>query len=306
MNQLQKLLPGEDLFGLLGRSLVMGTYKTFRSMRLELGLSHYKHIPGLLTSPDFSKIAECIGKDVRTLHAEHTCRNMLKSSVTGGQVADDKSVSLHKGGDYISQPWRWCPECTAEDIEQFGITYYRRDHQVPGVKTCSKHHTTLVSADCHQCGFKANSLKKMLIPPVDGKCPDCGAEFKPDISLFTPKMHIIQNICLDMACDRLHIDQTRLAKRVQRYLGVTQEDIDLDIVRSQIRRFYRDVINFYDIEELQEYFVTGSERKSGVYCPALQAGHVYDVASSGKPLHPVAMALVWHFLDAKDVSRIAA
>lgn len=306
MNKIQKLLPGEDLFGLLGRSFVMGTYKNFPSMRRELGLSHYKHVPGLLVSRDFSRIAHLLGKDVNVLHAEHTCHFMLKSTIGNELLLDNKPVLLNKADDYISPPWRWCLECAAEDVEKYGMTYYRRDHQVPGVKTCSKLHATLVSAECHQCGFRAVNLKNMPIPPADGRCPDCGTAFEPDMTLFTPAMRTIENICLNMASDRTDISQTQLAKRVQQYLGVTQEEIELDVVRQEIRCLYRDVINFYKIEELQEYFVTGAERKSGVYCPALQAGHVYDTTSSGNPLHPVAMALMWHFLNAQDATRQAA
>ena len=296
MNHLQALLPGEDLFGLIGRSFVMGIFKDFRHMRRELGLSHYKHLPGQLVSRDFKTIASLLETDLSALHSEHTCHAMLKSSVEAKSLTADRSVSLLRQGDLIEQPWRWCSECVADDMDTYGISYYRRDHQIPGVKRCSKHGCSLVAA-CHHCGFEAISLRKLPIPPVDGRCPICGEHFEADMSLLTPRMKHVERICMDMARDHLCIDQKHLAERVQHYMHVTQDDIDHDVVRKAVRRFYRDVTDFYDIDELQEYFVTGTERKSGIYCPALQGGQIYDAHSKGVPLHPVATALVWHFLN---------
>lgn len=38
---------------------------------------------------------------------------------------------------------RICPECMREDIEKNGFWYYHKAHQLPGVKTCWKHHVGL-------------------------------------------------------------------------------------------------------------------------------------------------------------------
>jgi hypothetical protein len=38
---------------------------------------------------------------------------------------------------------RFCPTCAVEDMEQFGERYWHRQHQVPGVYICSKHHVWL-------------------------------------------------------------------------------------------------------------------------------------------------------------------
>ena len=56
MEQLQKLLPGEDLFGLIGRSYVMSSYRDFKAMLSDMQLSHYRHLPGEFISRDFEKL----------------------------------------------------------------------------------------------------------------------------------------------------------------------------------------------------------------------------------------------------------
>lgn len=35
--------------------------------------------------------------------------------------------------------WRLCPTCVARDIEMFGVTYWHRSHQLPGVAICLLH-----------------------------------------------------------------------------------------------------------------------------------------------------------------------
>ena len=38
---------------------------------------------------------------------------------------------------------RFCPECYAEEIRQYGVGYWHREHQTPGVLFCSRHHQPL-------------------------------------------------------------------------------------------------------------------------------------------------------------------
>lgn len=41
---------------------------------------------------------------------------------------------------------RYCPECTSEDIQKHGETYWRRIHQLPGIMACHKHNQTLMNS----------------------------------------------------------------------------------------------------------------------------------------------------------------
>lgn len=51
-------------------------------------------------------------------------------------------ISRHRRNRYY-----FCKQCTSEDIDTFGRTYWRRSHQIAGVCWCSTHQTTL-SAIC--------------------------------------------------------------------------------------------------------------------------------------------------------------
>ncbi|WP_404391374.1 TniQ family protein [Pseudoalteromonas phenolica] len=300
MEQLQKLLPGEDLFGLLGRSYVMSSFRGFGAMRSEWHLTHYRHLPGVFISRDFKKLIEALKVAPIDFHAKHTCFNMLNSSISQDELEHhcnySKNVTFNVSISEFEQPWRWCSDCVQADIEEYGISYYHRDHQIPGVNRCLKHNCTLIT-QCHYCGYKVTQIKKLPIPPVDGRCPDCGCEFESHLSVFTSRMAGVEALCIEMAYGRLKISQQELTRRVQYYLGIQQDDIDLDVARGSIRAFYRDVIDFYGTGDLRVFLPTVKEFKQGLNCPALKGGRVYDQHSTGLPLHPVAIAVIWHFLN---------
>lgn len=309
MEQLQKLFPGEDLFGLIGRSYVMSSYRDFKAMLSDMQLTHYRHLPGEFISRDFEKLLSVLKMSPYDAHTHHTCLNMLNSSISKDELEyhreNSKKVTFSARGAVVEHPWRWCSKCVKEDISNYGIPYYHRDHQIPGVNRCLKHHCTLV-AQCYNCGFEVTQIKKLPIPPTDGQCPDCGCEFESNWSLFTPRMAKVETLCLDMAYGRLKVSQQELADRVQYYLGIRQDDIDLDVARVSIRAFYRDVIDFFGADELQKYFYTLTELKQGVSCPSLKGSRVYDKNSIGLPLHPLAIAFIWHFLNEMLGKSVAA
>lgn len=308
MKELQNLLPGEDLFGLLGRSYVLGNYSRFSDMHKYLGLSHYRHAPGQFLSKDFATIAKILGMEVSQLHDEHTCFNMLKSTLSDSQLADHmenaKPVTFHKVKEVVSLPWRWCAECAIDDTNRYGVAYYHRDHQILGVKSCHKHQAPLITG-CPHCDFQVTSIKVMPIPPVDGMCPKCGHSFD-DSCLSSQTLPSLEQICLDLANGRLHITPVQLKRRVCNYLGIAQEDIERGNVGKQVRLLYRQAVDFYGMDELQDYFYRVFERKSGGYCAAMQTTRIYDIHAKGPVQHPLVTALIWHFLDEQEALPLAA
>ncbi|RYV01883.1 hypothetical protein SOPP22_12035 [Shewanella sp. OPT22] len=300
MEQLQKLLPGEDLFGLIGRSFVMSTFRNFNSMRKTMQLTHFRHLPGTLISQDFKKIIAALNMNSNQTHSEHTCFNMLKSSISPQKLEEhvslSKNITFNCRGSVVSTPWRWCSDCVKEDTKNYGIPYYHRDHQIPGVFRCLKHQCTLVT-QCYNCQYKVTSIEQKPLPLVDEVCPDCGSIFDRNYFLLSPKMIAVENICLEMAYGRLQIPQQKLAQRVQNYMGVCQHEIEMVGVKIAIRNFYLNIVDFYGIDELKKYFSTVTKISRGIHCPALKGSNMYDFRSIGKPNNPVAIALIWHFLD---------
>lgn len=49
----------------------------------------------------------------------------------------------------------FCPECVAADQDFHGVSYWRREHQIPGVIVCGKHRTPLSYVDCEHSFYEA-------------------------------------------------------------------------------------------------------------------------------------------------------
>lgn len=49
---------------------------------------------------------------------------------------------------------RYCPQCFAEDIQQYGEPYWHRLHQLPDIHICLKHHCWLADTDVDYSGMR--------------------------------------------------------------------------------------------------------------------------------------------------------
>ena len=86
-----------------------------------------------------------------TLYPYNTAFFNTKTAVEIYDWAKDSrpgSVNCQLGlyGSKILQPGhlRFCPECYAEELKQFGEGYWHRIHQTPGVLICERHHCPLL------------------------------------------------------------------------------------------------------------------------------------------------------------------
>ncbi|ACK70745.1 Tn7-like transposition protein D [Gloeothece citriformis PCC 7424] len=61
-----------------------------------------------------------------------------KESKSIAQVAKIPKLKLYYP-DYL----RFCPQCLAEDLQQYGETYWHLEHQFPGIKVCLNHRVGL-------------------------------------------------------------------------------------------------------------------------------------------------------------------
>lgn len=57
-----------------------------------------------------------------------------------------------------------CLSCVREDEAQYGVGYWHRSHQIPGVTVCWKHKEALVSS-CSECRIPFQRTKKLLTVP---------------------------------------------------------------------------------------------------------------------------------------------
>lgn len=54
----------------------------------------------------------------------------------------------------------YCRQCVGEDLDWFGFSYWRRYHQIPGVRYCPKHQSTLEIANADQREFLPHDVMR--------------------------------------------------------------------------------------------------------------------------------------------------
>lgn len=86
-------------------------------------------------------------------------------------AASNGLATLSNGRAHL---WRWCPSCLAQDSERYGVAYWHRKHQLPGVVVCNEHDTSLIEATLP---YQVRQ-QEFILP---GRLPD-GARVKPTCS----------------------------------------------------------------------------------------------------------------------------
>lgn len=81
---------------------------------------------------------------------EMMLREMEEKIVTGGSNRSLERQMIQKcRKSHWPEYLRYCPECTKEDIESFGETYWHRLPQLPGVEYCPKHGKAIQNSSVH-------------------------------------------------------------------------------------------------------------------------------------------------------------
>lgn len=62
------------------------------------------------------------------------------------EIAAERSRLLLRCRTRPKRWWMFCPQCASEDLQFWGVSYWRRSHQLPGCVWCSKHEVGLQSA----------------------------------------------------------------------------------------------------------------------------------------------------------------
>lgn len=302
LEKLKPLLPGEDLFGAIGRSHVLGIGQSLRESCSLLGIKAARLEPGIFDSLDFEVAAKQLGCSFNAIRAEHTCQEMMRYCMAEKPLRrlfeTQKRAGIDRKCDVYTHPWRWCSHCAVEDITKYGITYYRRDHQIVGVYQCAKHDTNLIS-QCSNCGFSATNLSLQPIPPIDSCCSSCGEVHQTPEILLSDKMKGIQKYCLSMVNGAYQHGYPVIAECSSRYINSLWEHHGELSYEAIVGEFYRRLNGFYSIEELNEY-CTAKVKKSGNYCSLLRGTGLYDATALVKPKHPLAYAMLLVFFDSLD------
>ena len=145
-------LPDELIHGYLGR--LMRCNGAANDKQLDMLMREWAGVPGsdyrevpraiLLAKVAGVPVTEFVSQHsfvplrraITWLHpdVEHGCESKLPLLLSG-------PMTLPRDGAYF------CEHCVADDVESYGMSYWRRGHQIPGVLWCSKHREPLRYVD---------------------------------------------------------------------------------------------------------------------------------------------------------------
>ncbi len=118
-------------------------------------------------------VSNLFGLSVPALMQRHTtqpfCRAFpaLEFGVKHGGEQRPRIVRRALTRELVPRP-RVCADCAREDISYWGRSYFRCDHQLPGVQRCSKHQTALFETqrgDFDQFPFDAVRSQTLTVAP---------------------------------------------------------------------------------------------------------------------------------------------
>jgi hypothetical protein len=129
--------------GYLGRLLILnGLPVTTAAKRYLAGLVATK---GPIATADSwtAQLAAMAGQSVEAFRYQHTLLPfygaVLATGVRSWLDPNERATEFrHSAHQFNSQGAFLCPECVGEDMSFWGVSYWRRSHQLPGVIWCDK------------------------------------------------------------------------------------------------------------------------------------------------------------------------
>jgi hypothetical protein len=208
----------------------------------------------------------------------------------------DKVLDIFGAHSTHMKHWRWCPKCIIEDEEQFGVPYYHRDHQLPGVFHCQKH-CEILNDKCDACGWYVRSLKEQCIPPFNNVCPNCGHSISNPEILTTETIKSIELASLKLANTdytpkRLNALQYNIRKSVG-ILSIAENTVE---ERKRLRDWQYHFFSSFSELELRSWFRKLQPHNGLMISPLMRHSRLTKAKPLSKPLHPLAYLLAEHFL----------
>lgn len=139
-------LEDEVALGILGRFAHLNGMSSFKwtIKSLKVGVSTEKREPTLWL------LAKACGLNPMDFAEAHSMLPVLYpiSRYVGShrELGNTRHLAKLSGlNSPIGGP-RWCPQCFAQDMQQRGLSYWRRRHQINGIDWCVDHHAPLVNS----------------------------------------------------------------------------------------------------------------------------------------------------------------
>jgi hypothetical protein len=143
--------PDELIVSVLARALIHNGLAPKRLLTRLVGVSHRSNYPAFLPT-NLPEIADQTRVDAKTLLWRHTVFpyavafmpatevSRYEQKVLGGCPAEKGSTaSLVKSVTHGLPEYRFCTQCTREDLAARGESYWHRSHCFPGIHVCAIH-----------------------------------------------------------------------------------------------------------------------------------------------------------------------
>ncbi len=156
--RLPKPLPDETLYSLFARIHWLNDYGNARECcAMLLGDGERLRVADSRFDPvHFDSVTRGFYGGVRLILTKLTPTNFFQRLGTHPSVEiphrlhpdDAVALAVSNGLATLSNGrahlWRWCPSCLKRDQDTYGVAYWHRKHQLPGVVICCEHQTSLL------------------------------------------------------------------------------------------------------------------------------------------------------------------
>lgn len=312
MLNIDYLLPEEDLVGFIWRLYKLSPYPIVDDVFDYLGLNKqkvsagdYQSVSELFLSKRFSaKVSDPLSKHGHWRIFDYCLtQNQQQERYKNIEAGNSKKIPIHASSSLNDISWRWCNQCTEEDIDSFGISYFKRDHQVRGVFNCKKHNLRLLSG-CKKCGWVPKTLRTFNHPMRS--CPNCECQFADQAPELSKNLVMVEKIAIAMANGSLKMNYEQIVSQFKRYIGIEYLNIDDTKYRVLVREFNKHLAMHFTFNELSSCFQGITPKDSQNRVRALRTNKFYRYFDNASlPMSPVAMAFALAFLDSEisDVSE---
>ncbi len=296
MEVLLQLLPGEHIAAFPARFYYLGMLDRLKSCEyLRVPKSIYEvKAQYLLCAHQYKAISIHATENYQKIWNTHGFGNLIVTFLNRDEELLIKknpsalhSTCVHGQISIKEDAWRWCHKCTVEDRDEFGISYYHRDHQIPGVFHCAKH-KSLLSSNCRHCGFTVLSTFITPCPPISNVCPKCQSQIHPDTHYSDDVMEIIENKILEIVRNGSDYRLRDLTDHVRNFIGI---ETTTPITISEKKRLsgWKDFINSFLTSHARDtYFKKGKGKNGANQAEALLTkARIYNESSNSGIMHPL-------------------
>ena len=223
------LFPNEHILGSLGRLHFLSGNYHFDSSCKRVTQDMSKLSPYVVMRPAYKETAEKLSSihemepekvlDISTPIALY--RSFLYSSQLQDIAANRKIyIPDNLRNMNHASSWRWCPCCAQDDLDNYGIPYWRLEHQLPSVCRCSTHLVSL-HCNCVTCTTSSSVIRHNLVPPLDTRCGHCNNETRAFSKSAGQELDWLEEAIRDIVNGNVSLPpMERTRERIQQALGI--------------------------------------------------------------------------------------